>query len=109
MTDDKSEILNFIKKLEKKIKELAKGKKSKKQQYVSEFYDILFGGYSKKNVYKNTLLFLLNGKKNIRFALNYRDYYLISLLAIEIKPKITLKAACDIDHPIAYEAGAASI
>ncbi len=44
--------------------------------------------------------------KGFRFlsVTNYRDYYLISLLAIEIKPKITLKAACDIDHPIAYEA-----
>lgn len=103
MADEKNEIIKFINKMKKTIKERADDKELKNERYVSECYDFLFGNLSERISYKDIILFLLNGEKNIRFPSNDRDYYLMLFLGVEINPKVTLKDACDISHPIAFE------
>lgn len=104
MADEKNEIIKSIDKMKKSIKNHTENRRSDNERYTSDCYEFIFGNPSKNVDYKSILLFLLGGTKNIRFPENERDYYLVLLLGIEIKPKLTFKDACDMSHPIVLDA-----
>jgi len=103
MADEKNEIIKFINRMKKETKKRAEDKKKNNKHQIGSCYDFLFGNDSQNISHKDIILFLLDVNKNIRFPTSERDYYLVLFLGAEIKPKLTLKEACDTNHPIAFE------